>query len=247
MTYLLFFIVFIIGLAFGSALLCAAMRFGDGEVWWKGRSRCGDCKKTLTWDQLIPVLSFLIYKGVCKNCKTKLSWFYPLFEVIAGFASVVVLMRFLDSGDSWMLVRDIVIVLVALFAMGLDWYKMLVSTEVVVIGAVIVLLIPSVLTWTSLLLGVCIGFSFFGLQYLITKGRGIGSGDMFLGVFMGAALGWPSVLLAIFIAYIMGSIHAIYLLGVKKAGRKTKLSLGLYLMLGVIVVMAIELTSFVFL
>ncbi len=234
---------FIVGTSFGSALLCAAMRYADKKPWWRGRSVCDHCSKKLDWDQLIPIVSFLIYAGRCKQCKKKLRWFYLVFEVVTGLAALIVAARFIEFGDYWILARDIVIVLIGLFAMALDWHKMLVSARLMLIGSILVFLIPSTLTVVDMLAGASVGIAFFGIQYLLTRGKGIGSGDTFLGLFMGFALGWPSVIISIFIGYILGAGHAIYLLGTKKANRKTKLSLGMYLMMGLILTLAVQLLS----
>lgn len=243
MSLIVYVFSFLFGISIGSALLCAAMRFADGEAWWKGRSVCDFCKKELDWDQLVPVLSFLIYRGKCKKCKKKLNWFYLVFELIAGFAALIVIARFVEFSDYWILARDVLIVLIGLFAMGLDWYKMLVSARLMLVGSILVFLIPSSLTLVEMLVGAGIGLVFFGLQYVLTRGKGIGSGDIFLGVFMGFALGWPSVIIAIFAAYILGAGHAVYLLSKKEANRKTQLSLGLYLMIGLILTLGIQLWS----
>ncbi|HAL50455.1 MAG: Type 4 prepilin-like protein leader peptide-processing enzyme [Candidatus Uhrbacteria bacterium GW2011_GWD1_41_16] len=82
---------FLIGCAFGSAILCAFMRIGKGQTWARGRSKCDVCNKELTWDQLIPIISFIIHGGRCKMCQTKLSWIYPVSEFIAGviFAGII--------------------------------------------------------------------------------------------------------------------------------------------------------------
>jgi len=133
-----------------------------------------------------------------------------------------------------------VIVLIALFALALDWYKMLVNVRLMIVGSVIVVLMPSGLSIAEMLIGACVGIAFFGVQYLLTRGKGIGSGDMFLGMFMGFALGWPYVIISIFIGYIFGSVHAVHLLATKKANRKTKLSLGMYLMIGLILALGVQ-------
>jgi len=80
-------------------------------------------------------------------------------------------------------------------------------------------------------------FAFFGMQYLVTKGKGIGTGDFSLGVSLGTALGFPLGLFALLFGYLFGAGHAIVLLLKKKADRKTQLPLGLYLMMGLVVTM----------
>lgn len=74
----------LLGCALGSAILCAVMRIKKGQTWVYGRSHCDACKKDLTWDQLIPVISFIIFSGKCKMCQTKISWIYPVSESVTG-------------------------------------------------------------------------------------------------------------------------------------------------------------------
>ena len=241
MTISIYFFSFVLGASFGSALLCAAMRYADGKNWITGRSVCDSCKKILTWDQLIPIVSFLIYQGRCRQCKTKMNWFYLAFELIAGLSFLIIALRFAEFGDYWVLARDILIVFTSLFALALDWYKMLVNVRLMLIVSILIFLMPSSLGITDMLIGAAIGFGFFAVQYILTRGKGIGSGDMFLGLFMGVALGWLSLVTAIFIAYILGAIHAIYLLSTNKANKKTKLSLGMYLMIGLILALGAQL------
>lgn len=243
MYWPLLILIFLLGSSFGSAILCAAMRFADERVWWRGRSECDVCKKELAWDQLIPIVSFLGFRGKCKWCQTRLPWMYVMFEMMAGVAALIVAMRFFEFEDVWMLVRDVVIVGIALFALALDWYKMLVSVTLMIVGSVIIFFLPSSIDWVQMLIGAGVAIGFFGLQYLLTRGKGIGLGDIFLGLFMGVALGWPSVVIAIFLAYIFGAGHAIYLLSTKKAHRKSKLSLGMYLMIGLVATLAVQLLS----
>ncbi|MDO4803715.1 MAG: prepilin peptidase [Lachnospiraceae bacterium] len=78
-----------LGLVMGSFLHCAAWRIVRGESFLKGRSRCPQCGHTLTPAELIPVASWLIQKGRCRNCNSPIPARYPLSEL--GFAALTVL------------------------------------------------------------------------------------------------------------------------------------------------------------
>lgn len=82
----------------------------------------------------------------------------------------------------------------------------------------------------SALIGGCIGFTLFAVQYFYSKGKWVGAGDMELGIFMGVALGWEKTIGALFLAYILGSIIAIPLLLLKKKNMKSSLPMGAFLM-----------------
>ena len=84
----------------------------------------------------------------------------------------------------------------------------------------------------SLLWGVIFAVGFFGGQFLISKGRWIGGGDIWLGAMMGIWLGWPNILVAIFLAYILGAIVAIFLIIFKKKSWQTEIPFGTFLAIG---------------
>jgi len=86
--------VFLFGLILGSFLNCVIYRlaphqnFGGGLG---GRSFCPHCKHTLSWQDLIPVFSFIFLKGKCRYCKKPISWQYPLIELVTGILFILVL------------------------------------------------------------------------------------------------------------------------------------------------------------
>ena len=98
---LLFLFLFLLGIAAGSFLNVCILRYNPDErifLWkkLKGRSRCMHCRKTLSWMELIPLLSFAVQRGKCKTCKKRLTVQYPLVE-LAGGAVFVGVPFFLNS------------------------------------------------------------------------------------------------------------------------------------------------------
>ena len=94
MVFLLAFLAFIFGTIIGSFLNVVIDRADIKESSLKGRSYCPYCYKTLVWWELIPVLSFIFLKGRCSSCRHKLSWQYPLVEIITGLLFVFTVLRF---------------------------------------------------------------------------------------------------------------------------------------------------------
>lgn len=83
------FILFVLGLAVGSFLDVIASRYqSEGKLLAasiiSGRSRCMNCGKILRWYELIPLVSFMIQRGRCRGCRSKLSWRYPAIELGVG-------------------------------------------------------------------------------------------------------------------------------------------------------------------
>jgi prepilin signal peptidase PulO-like enzyme (type II secretory pathway) len=85
------FFIFFLGAAVGSFINVVVLRLGVSPV--SGRSRCPHCAKTLQWFELIPIISFLVQKGRCRSCKTRLSLQYPLVEALAGFLFLAIFWR----------------------------------------------------------------------------------------------------------------------------------------------------------
>ncbi|MBU0614070.1 prepilin peptidase, partial [Patescibacteria group bacterium] len=225
-----------LGAGFASAITCAAMRMADGKSWVKGRSVCNACHKELHWHQLIPIFSFIIYRGRCSQCGAKVHWGYFCIELLAALCAILIAKEFLENGDILILIRSSIIVFFAVFSLVLDAYKKLVSVWLTLALTLMLVLVPFDVNLQNVLLGTAVGASFFLLQYFLTRGKGIGLGDTYLGAAMGAALGFPLIIPGILVGYIIGMPHALYLLVKGKANAKTQLSLGMYLMLGLLLV-----------
>lgn len=85
---------FIFGTIIGSFLNVVSLRHNTGKT-LSGRSFCFSCGKTLVWYELIPVLSFIFQKGRCRECGSKISWQYPIVEVITGILFFALSQKFL--------------------------------------------------------------------------------------------------------------------------------------------------------
>lgn len=174
-----------------------------------GRSACPGCNRTLRVVELMPVVSFLLQRGKCRGCGMRISWQYPLVELAAACL-------FLAAA----LLETSVLASVGL-GIGL-WGALLVAvvdlrtqtipdifTLLVFLGALLRWLPQGVIPWLPAL----VGLAFFGLQWLLSRGRWVGSGDMLLAAALGALVGtWQLLVLLLFIAYILGALTASILL-----------------------------------
>ena len=95
MITILTIIFFSLGLIIGSFLNVVILRLNT-EKSFGGRSACMVCRSQLCWYELIPVLSFLFLRGRCRNCKTKISFQYPLVELAAGIIFAALFIKFQD-------------------------------------------------------------------------------------------------------------------------------------------------------
>ena len=101
MLFIIF--IFIFGLIIGSFLNVVILRYGADESFSKGKSKCLKCGKTLKWFELIPVLSFIIQKGRCRTCQSKISWQYPIVELLTGIIFALVFLKIWNLEFVWKL------------------------------------------------------------------------------------------------------------------------------------------------
>lgn len=209
-------LIFIFGTIIGSFLNVVIFRL-HRKCSILGRSLCFFCQKFIRWYDNIPLFSFLNLRGKCRFCRRKISWQYPLVEVTTGILFLLFYWKYVALGlgqNLFYLFRDLVFVsiLMIIFVYDLRWYLIL---DIITIPAAIFAFLINLylgLSWWSLLLGALIGGGFFLAQFLISSGRWIGGGDIRLGVLLGAMLGWQLLLLALFLAYAVGSIIGLSLI-----------------------------------
>jgi len=252
MMFLITGIIILLGLMFGSFANCVIWRLYKQES-IMGRSYCPLCHKQLSWYHNIPLLSFLFLKGRCQFCKQKISWQYPLVEL--GTSVLFLLFWFKLLHFQWMDTQSLTIllqdhsfylylvnymvaawVMIVIFIFDLRYY--LISNLVVWPAAIFFILINILLgvVWWHILLSMALAALFFGTQYLLTRGRGLGEGDIWLGLLLGALFPNISLLIvAILLSYLLGSFVGIGLIisGHKSWG--SKLPLGVFLAFGAIV------------
>lgn len=229
-----------------STMLIHRLHFEEKGILF-GRSACPHCKKVLgVWD-LIPIFSWIFLRGRCGNCSEKISVFYPLTELLFAFVFFLVGLQFSDQ--VYVLVPLLIVAFVALVCFIYDVRFMEVDDRVVypfVIFWIIYLLVnqffPDFFVEAFLLgsvfdlfLGGILGWAFYAAQYYFSGGKWVGAGDMRLGLLMGLVLGWKYLLLGLFLAYILGSIFAVYLLITRKADGSTALPMGAFLMPSLII------------
>ncbi len=243
MPNLLLPIIIACGIAFGSFLTMLIPRIHEkeGGILF-GRSKCFACKKKLQIRDLIPVLSYLWTRGKCRQCDKKVSAFYPIIELTTGtvFGLTYWLFPFTDVSGMPLTMFYLLMSLILIFTFFYDLRYLEISDWVLIPGTMIALIAtefdatPNLL---SALIGMGIGTSFFLVQIVISKGRWVGGGDIRIGAFMGALLGWQMTLAALVISYIIGSLVSIPLLisGDKKLDGKVPL--GPFLVTGTFVVL----------
>jgi prepilin signal peptidase PulO-like enzyme (type II secretory pathway) len=91
--------------------------------------------------------------------------------------------------------------------------------------------------WWQYLLAAAVGSAFFGIQYLLGRGKWVGSGDIILGAMLGAMVGWPGIIAALFFAYLIGLAYVVVLLITRQKKMSDTIPLGPFLTAGAAVVL----------
>ncbi len=222
------------GVVIGSFLNVLTLRLPLKESVTLKRSHCMTCGHTLSWYELFPLFSYIFLGGKCRHCKSKISIQYPLIEATNGILYVIV---FLVHG---ICVETILYCLCAsaLLALSLiDWrtQEIPVGFNIFILLLGLVRLITDIGNWSQYVIGLFAVSGFLYLLFLITKGRGIGGGDIKLMAATGLLLGWQLNIIAFLLGCVLGSIIHLTLMAVKKANRV--LAFGPYLSMGVYIAM----------
>lgn len=253
--FIFYLFIFLLGSAIGSFLGVLAERLPQ-EKTIRGRSKCDHCGKTLEWFDLVPVFSFLILGGKCRRCKKEIPSYHFWIEAATGLAFLAVAFYLLPSGADllqfewinsqliaqflfWIFLTSCFI---AVFFADLRFY--IIPDEIIIAGVAGSMLyqiwlalnsgfsLVSFEAWRnfsfSFLAALLAGGFFFSLNYF-SRGRWMGMGDAKLAFFLGLALGWPNILIGLFLSFLSGSIIGLGLVFGGKASMKSQLPFGVFL------------------
>lgn len=242
MHFLYYFFIFLFGLSIGSFINSCVWRVRENLRISQKRSICPYCRDIIAWYDNIPILSFIALKGRCRKCKKPISWQYPLAEIFVGLAFVAVAWHY-QFGKGLLspeLIRDWIITAFLAFIFIYDFkYKEILDSATLIPGVFLFLfsLAMGWQTFISMLVGVAIGAGIFLFQYLVSAGEWIGGGDIRLGLFMGVILGWPNILIGLFLAYVMGAAFSILLILTRRKKIDGRVPFGTYLALATFITM----------
>ena len=241
-------IVFLFGLIAGSFLNCVIYRLEKEENPLKGHSYCPNCKHTLDWQDLVPIFSFLLLKGRCRYCGKKISYQYPLVELLTGFLFVFIFWHLgfsFDLSSEFQIPNFFYLSFVSCFLVIIFVYdlKRYIIPDVVVYPAIVVsgiwYLVAGIFfkfytkyEILNTIYSVVGAAAFFLVIVLISKGKWMGIGDIKLAFFMGLFLSWPNILVALFSAFFIGAIIGVILIIFGKKTLKSEVPFGPFLVAG---------------
>ena len=244
LAVLLCVLVFLTGMVVFSFLNVVIYRLPKKQDFVKGRSFCPSCGCQLRGYDMIPVLSWILLRGRCRNCGGRISFRYPLMEVAGGLLCLLCLYRFgrwngffYQISGEMLLAFCVISVLAVIFWIDFD-------TMEIPNGLTAVLIIPAILSLAVMdgpgLLSRVIGFFSVSLPMLLLTmavDQACGGGDIKLMAVIGFFLGWKMCLTAFFLAILIGGVYGIAVLLLKRKGRKDHFAFGPCLCVGTVLAM----------
>lgn len=240
-------VVALAGLCLGSYVGALSYRRPKGLSTLKGRSICPHCERKIAWYDNIPLFSFFILKGRCRNCGKKISPRYPLIELgvlllfLGFYYSLSLCSGFLAGSNlclwkadfgitSYIFFTALILILSTIFVIDLE--NKIIPDELIFWGILVISFFylffkPSII-FNNFLIGFIASASFL-LIHLLTKGRGMGLGDVKFVILGGLLLGWPQTLIWLFLSFFSGAIIGVTLLLLKKARLGREIPFGPYL------------------
>lgn len=271
---LIYTFIFIAGAFIGSFLNVVVDRLENGEPIFMDRSHCDFCRNKLFPKDLIPVFSFITSLGKCRYCKARLSFNYPLSEILTGLSFVlaayitqVITVPLPTAVVSFVYLLIIFSVYIVLLFSDLKfqiipnpvvWTGIIIASLYVILNEVwnlyslydalksnsvlgkyllqtdfMVTRVNIALSTLALTFGSAILLAlFFLLLIIVTKGRGMGGGDVRLALLIGIFNGFPNNTVAIFLGFVTGALYSLVLIILRKTSIKSTIPFGPFLILG---------------
>ncbi|OGX25970.1 MAG: hypothetical protein A3J51_01875 [Omnitrophica WOR_2 bacterium RIFCSPHIGHO2_02_FULL_45_21] len=233
--------VSIIGAVAGSFLnVCIFRMPSEGYSLVSPSSHCPLCKKPVLWHDNIPLLSFLFLKGRCRFCRQRISFQYPLVELLTACAFLIIYNRYLLSWDfliyaifacgliiatfidiRWRIIPDEISLgmtaLGLIFALIKSLSSLKEFPQIAFIDSLFGAILGGALIYGSGVIGNLIFFKLMKKESIEGETESIGGGDVKLMMMMGSFLGWKLVVLTFFLAPFFGAVVGVYILIFKKS------------------------------
>jgi len=222
--------IFIFGMLFGSFANVVIYRQEKGKSFVFGRSACPQCGQMIAWYDNIPLLSFVLLGGRCRHCQKPISRQYPAVELACGVIFFWLFYRF-GLTPHFFALAVFSLFLLLIFIYDLKHMQILDRFSLPAMAAALVINLWLGFGFFDLVLAALIGAGFFAAQYFVSRGKWVGDGDIRLGALMGLMLGVKYLLLALFLAYIIGAVFAVIVLSAKKFEMSSAVAFGPFLAL----------------
>ena len=233
MIFLMNSLAFIFGAAVGSFLNVCIFRLPEHKSILKPSSQCPDCHQAIRYRDNIPIISFFLLRGRCRDCGNKISFRYPLVEFMTAMITLMLFFKFGLSLNFFIFFFFTAVLIVITF---IDWDHQIIpdiltlpGIPIFFLAAVFIVKIP----WMEALLGLLIGggvlFIIAFVYELISKREGMGGGDIKLLAMIGGFLGWKSLIFILLFSSFSGAVVGVAAMIIKKQDTKYAIPFGPFL------------------
>lgn len=235
------FILFL-GFAVGSFLSVLADRLALNEDVIIKPSHCDFCKHRLSSLDLVPILSFIFLKGRCRYCKHKISLKHPLVELTTGLGFLLIYrnVNFFTLPSPAFITLIFLFILFSVFLVITlsDLRYFIIPDSMLFIGSIAVAVFKIFFERDQLvasLITALIASLFFYFLHLVTKGKGMGLGDVKYAFLMGFLLSFPATIIAFYLAFLTGAAIGVILILIGNAKLKSRIPFGPFLILATVI------------
>ena len=230
------------GMIIGSFLNVLIYRLPRQSSVVTGRSKCPHCSKQIRWFDNVPVLSYLLLAGRCRQCRKRISGLYPVVELVSAAAALLAVYSFgVTVKALWIYVFLAVLLVITV----IDWHHRIIPDVLSIggvlfgwVGSIVCLDIGLVESFIGSLVGGGLLLAIALFYRAVRKIDGMGGGDVKLMAMIGAFLGWQMVFPVLFIASLLGSVYGLFLMTRGGTG-KTAVAFGSFLAPSAIVVLLV--------
>ena len=222
-----------VGAAIGSFLNVLIFRIPEGQSIVLPSSHCQNCGHAIRFYDNIPIISYLILRGECRDCHEKISVQYPVVEAVTALMSLLLLLKF---GLSFKYLSSFIFTCALIVITFIDLRHQIIPDVISLPGIPVFFFLAvffmNLTVWDSLL-GILIGggclFAIAFLYEIITKREGMGGGDIKLLAMLGAFLGWKSLFFILFVSSLLGAIVGVSAMIIKGQDMKYAVPFGPFL------------------
>jgi leader peptidase (prepilin peptidase) / N-methyltransferase len=236
--------VVLFGMALGSFIGLAVVRIPRGESIVAPRSHCRNCQYVLKWYENIPILSYLLLLGKCRNCHEKISILYPILELLTTAITILAFINLQPWPRFFLYVLFFITPMLILALIDWEWLLLpdVLTLPGIAMGFLVhwidgrfflvhpLLGVSSMKLLSESLWGALAGsLTLFLLAWAYQKIRGregLGGGDVKLAAMIGAFFGWKDIFFIFFLASIIGIIFGLILILARGHSKETPLPFG---------------------
>ena len=232
-------LIFILGLIVGSFNNVCIYRIPRNESIIYPASHCPKCRSKIKPIDNIPLLSYILLKGRCRNCKSKISIQYPIVELLTGLTYLIIYLIYGLSIQSLVyIILSSALIITAFIDLQGQIIPDVISLPGIVVGLILSFIVPYI-SFINSALGVLVGGGIIliiaWIGSIIFKKEAMGGGDVKLAAMIGAFLGWRYMVISLFLGFFLGALAGIFLILSKIKRKEDMVPFGPFIALGSII------------